>query len=103
MSTTPDAGLTPEQIATIQSAPDGTIFETTLRCKYLCTDAEDIADFAQLLRATADMVAEWQAAGVELAGGQEDDYASFMTEDKAVALRFGFLPMPEDAGEDITP
>lgn len=67
------------------------------RNKFLTVDAESLEDMVAKLRSAANELAAMLATGKVhlLPGGVADDYAHLVTDDEAVAERFGF----QDAGE----
>lgn len=74
-------------------------YSLTLRNKFLTVDAENITDMIESLQSHVNFLKELRDAGIELEHGQEDDYATFYTEDKEIADRFGFN-LEEDWEED---
>lgn len=65
-------------------------FEYTWRNKWLTSDAKSIADMAKALRVAADQLDEMSKDGfvLDCDSGVEDDYASLVTQDKAMAKKW---------------
>ena len=79
-------------------------YETLWRNKWLTSDANTIEDMIEMLQGAVDELTEMKDAGITLAeGGTPDDYARLVTEDEAVAKKFGLEVMEwdeEDFDED---
>lgn len=93
-----------QQTEAVRNAPDGAIFEYTWRNKFLCIDATNIDEFRDTLADAVATLDRWKALGVTLVKGSgiEDDYATFQTDSKEVALAEGFvLAEPDVDDEDM--
>jgi hypothetical protein len=75
-------------------------YELLWRNKFLTINAETIDDMIDTLQGATDELRAMRDAGITLAHGQEDDYATFITEDKELAERFGFWEMEEFFDEE---
>lgn len=67
------------------------VYETLWRNKWLTAEAQTIDDMISMLQGAAECLKEMRDAGITLDpdGGTGDDYARLVTEDKAVAEKFG--------------
>jgi len=77
-------------------------YECVWRNKWLTADASSIPEMAAALEEAARELRQMERDGVALdpGSGMEDDYASLVTTDPAVARKYGFMPveMEEDVG-----
>lgn len=73
------------------------MYEMTWRNKFLTVDANNIDEMVDTLQSAADSLRAMANDGVKLdpEGGTADDYALLITEDAAVAEKYGF-ETPED-------
>lgn len=94
--------LRQDQETAVRNAPESTEFTYTVRNKFLCTDTDTIAAFRQRVQEHLEMLLEWERAGVTLRddGGVEQDYATFVTTDKALAVKWGFT-VEEEPDENV--
>jgi hypothetical protein len=94
-------GLSAEDAATIRNAPEGTTYITLWRNKYLAIDAASFDEFRTALADAVALLDRWKALGIELQDdGVPDDYATFYTTSKQIALAEGFMPEPECEDDD---
>src|SRR6266404_6374574 len=92
--------LSKADLKAIRTAPEGTIFSYTWRNKFIATHAKTLNEFRIALADGAALLARWEKLGITLQeGGAEDDYATFITDSKEIALAVGFLPEPLDEDE----
>lgn len=81
-----------------QDAPTEThTYEMTWRNKWLTAEAKTMQDMIDTFQAVADHFREMQSKGVELDfSNNGNDYARLLTNDPAVAEKFGFEPEDEE-------
>jgi hypothetical protein len=79
-----------------------TVHSCFWRNKWLTAEARTIEEMIAGLRGAADELQAMQEAGVTLLddGAAADDYARLVTDDPAVAARFGFEEEEDDDDED---
>jgi len=76
-------------------------YELLWRNKYLSTHAESFEDIINALEAAVDQLKEMKATNlIEYTEGADDDYARFITTDKATAEKYGFEEMEDYDEED---
>lgn len=66
-------------------------YETIWRNKFLTISAKTIEDMAAKLESAAMTLRQMAKDGVVLEGGQENDYATLVTNDPKVAEKWGIL------------
>lgn len=89
---TPDEQAEQDRRQAINEADAGTEFTIGWRNKWLCAEATSMEDFATSLERAAAEIRRLAALGITLRDddGVADDYATFVTTDKAVAIAEGF-------------
>lgn len=78
------------------------VYEMLWRNKFLTLDCTSIPEMAEVLEDAAKLLRELHATGkVELMDEDiSDDYAFFVTEDKAIAEKYGFEEMEFEDEDD---
>ena len=70
------------------------VYYCTWRNKWIMTECKSLDDMIEVLKERTEVLKEMKTKGVtlELDGGIEDDYICLTTDDKDVAMDFGFVP-----------
>lgn len=90
--------LYPEKEDDVTRKNKKTVYSMTWRNKFLTLGAKTIRNMQTSLRAAADELERMEKAGVKLDphGGTSDDYATLITTDPGVAIRFDMRDENED-------
>jgi len=83
-------------------------YQTTVRFKFMATQAESMDDFISALATNLKMFLEWKRRGVKYEHGAADDYATFSTTDKSLAESHWFeavasgVTSTKDSSSEVT-
>lgn len=75
-------------------------FNTLFRCKWLVDGSRSLPEMATKLEETAKRLREMGEAGIRLDGEVQDDYAELVTDDPAVAEKYGLQSQEDEEDED---